>query len=235
MKKLLVAFGDSWTFGSELHTPYISSWPSLVADNLEAELLNYSTPASSVGHLVVQLFNFINQIEKYNNYKIIFMIGLSGRSRYLSYYTELMEFINITPEAVYRTGNIKDTGQPPEDITEMLPYKGIHYRYVDSEQYSNFIVAQTLFLFQNFTKLNNIDSIYFSYFDYPNLSEYKNLMDEKLLYPETITKTLTGAEYSIPEIRKNVYFENKLFHPNELGHKKIAEILLNFYENNKNN
>lgn len=235
MKNLLVTFGDSWTFGSELDKPQITSWPHLVASRLGADLLNLGTPASSIGHLVVQLFDFINQSNNYKDYKIIFMVGLSGRSRYLSYYTELNEFVNITPEAVYRTGDIKPTGQPPRDIIELLPYKAIHYRYIDSEKYANFLVAQTLFLFQNYTKLNNIDSIYFSYFDYPSLTEYKSIINNKLLYPETITQSLTGSEYSVPEIRNNVYFQNKLFHPNELGHEKIANILLTFYENNKSN
>jgi hypothetical protein len=111
MKRLLVAFGDSWTFGSELHTPQFSAWPYLLANKLNAKLLNLGTPASSIGHLVVQLFQFINQIETYKEYKIMFMVGLSGRSRYLSYFNELNEFVNITPEAVYRTGDIKPTGQ----------------------------------------------------------------------------------------------------------------------------
>ena len=235
MKKLLVAFGDSWTFGSELHTPQASSWPCIVANKLNAELINLGTPASSIGHLVIQLFDFINQCENFKDYKIIFMVGLSGRSRYLSYFTELNEFVNITPEAVYRTGDIKSTGQPPGDILELLSYKGIHYRYVDSEEYANFIVAQTLFLFQNYTRLNNIDSVYFSYFDYPNLTEYTKIVNSKLLYPETVTRSLTGEEYAIPKIRENIYFQNKLFHPNEAGHQKIAEILLNFYANNQSN
>lgn len=235
MRTLLVTFGDSWTFGSELHQPQINSWPTLVASRLNAELINLGTPASSIGHLVVQLFSFVNQIKKYNEYKIIFMVGLSGRSRYLSYFTEIDEFVNITPEAVYRTRNIKSTGQPPDDIIELLPYKGIHYRYVDSEEYSNFIVAQTLFLFQNYAQLNGIDSIYFSYFDYPDLSKYTSIVNTKLLYPETISRSLTGIEYSIPEIRESEYFKNKLFHPNELGHEQIANILLKFYENNQSN
>jgi hypothetical protein len=235
MKRLLVAFGDSWTFGSELHTPQCSSWPYLLANKLDAELINLGTPASSIGHLIVQLFQFINQIENYKDYKIIFMVGLSGRSRYLTYFNELNEFANITPEAVYRTGDIKPTGQPPGDILEMLPYKGIHYRYVDSEDYANFIVVQTLFSFQNFAKLNNIDSIYFSYFDYPDLSNYQAIVTTNLFYPTTITKALTGTEYSVPEVRENQYFQNKLFHPNEQGHKKIAEILLEFYERNNSN
>lgn len=235
MKRLLVTFGDSWTFGSELHAPQLHSWPVLVANNLDADLINLGTPASSIGHLVVQLFQFAKQITNYTNHKIIFMVGLSGRSRYLSYFNELDEFVNITPEAVYRTGDIKPTGQPPEDLLELLPYKAIHYRYVDSEKYSDFIAAQTLLLFQNFAKLHSIDSIYFSYFDYPNLTDYRHIVDCSLLYPETITKTLTGSEYTIPEIRNNLYFKNKLFHPNEQGHLAIANMLLKFYEKNKSN
>ena len=235
MKRPLVTFGDSWTFGSELHAPQLHSWPALVADSLGASLINLGTPASSIGHLVVQLFQFVDQMSLYTDYKIIFMVGLSGRSRYLSYFADLEEFVNITPEAVYRTGDIKPTGQPPNNVLELLPYKGIHYRYVDSEKYSNFIVAQTLLLFQNFTKLNNINSIYFSYFDYPNLTDYRNIINCDLIYSETITKTLTGTEYVIPDIRDNIYFQNKLFHPNEQGHRAIANLLLKFYEKNTNN
>lgn len=233
MKQLLVAFGDSWTFGSELHTPASSSWPCIVSNKLNAELLNYGTPASSIGHLVVQLFNFIDTIYKFKDYKIIFMVGLSGQSRYLSYYENLDEFVNISTEAVYRTRDILPTGQPPGNVEELLPYKAIHYRYVDSKKYTNFLTAQTLFAFQNYTRLNNIDSIYFSYFDQLDLSKYERLLETKSIYQNTITKAITGQEYDLPQIRDHCCFQGKLFHPNEFGHQAIANILLDFYETNK--
>jgi len=50
------------------------------------------------------------------------------------------------------------------------------------------------------------------------------------VYPTTITQALTGTEYSIPAIRENEYFKDKLFHPNHAGHQRIAEILRDFYD-----
>ena len=51
-----------------------------------------------------------------------------------------------------------------------------------------------------------------------------------LIYPTSITRALTGEEYSIPAIRENKYFAGKLFHPNINGHTRIAELLRDFYD-----
>lgn len=231
MKRLLVAFGDSWTFGSELDKPQTDAWPQLVADKIGAKLLNLGTPASSIGHLSVQLFDFLNQFPDYKSYKIIFMVGLTSRTRYLSYCNSLDEFVNITTDAVYRTGGIKPTGQPPEDLEHLLGLKDIQYRLVDNNNYCEFLAAQTVFLFQQFSKNNYIDAIFFNYFDNLNLSKYF-FIESSMILSKTITEELTGKNYIIPDIRNNVYFENKLFHPNERGHQAIANLLLDFYEKN---
>ena len=233
MKQLLVAFGDSWTFGSELDKPQLDAWPQLVANKMGAKLLNLGTPASSIGHLSVQLFNFLDQYPTYEKYKTIFMVGLTAQSRYLSYSNASNEFVNITTEAVYSASDIKPTGQPPEDIGHLSGVKELHYRLVDHPNYSEFLAAQTIFLFQQFTKNNYIDSIFFSYFDQLNLDKYF-FIDKKSVLNDTVTKILTGKEYAVPDIRNNVYFENKLFHPNEQGHQAIADLLLDFYEKNYN-
>ena len=234
MKQLLVAFGDSWTFGSELHNPQEHAWPRLVANKTESELLNYGTPASSIGHLTVQLFDFLHKLSNYKEYKIIFMVGLTSRSRYLSYDNKLNEFVNITPDAVYRTGDIKPTGQPPQDVEYLLSLKGIHYQLVDNDNYSEFLTAQTILLFQQLAKNNNIDCVFFSYFDQFTLDRY-NFINKQVILPDTVTKILTGQEYALPAIRNNIYFQNKLFHPNEQGHQAIADLLLDFYEKNYSN
>ena len=233
MKRLLVAFGDSWTFGSELDKPQIDAWPQQVANKIDAELINLGTPASSIGHLSVQLFNFLDQYPNHNEYKTIFMVGLTAQSRYLSYSNASNEFVNITTEAVYSTSDIKPTGEPPEDIGHLSGVKELHYRLVDHPNYSEFLAAQTIFLFQQVANNYCIDTLFFSYFDEINLQKY-SFIDQHCILPTTITKTLTGQEYKIPDIRDNVYFENKLFHPNEQGHQAIADLLLDFYEKNYN-
>ena len=234
MKRLLVAFGDSWTFGSELHDPQSDAWPQLIAGKIGAKLLNLGTPASSIGHLAVQLFDFLHKFPDYESYKIIFMVGLTSKTRYLSYSNSLDEFVNITSDAVYRTGNIKPTGQPPEDLEQLLGLKDIHYRLVNNDNYSEFLATQTIFLFQQFAKNNYINSIFFSYFEQVTFDRH-SFIDQHIILPGTVTKQLTGKDYAIPAIRDNLYFQNNLFHPNEQGHQAIADLLLDFYEKNYSN
>jgi hypothetical protein len=222
MKLLLVGFGDSWTFGSELDRPQEQSWVAQLSTMLDAEHINMGTPASSIEHTVVQLFDFVKQ--DYRDYKKIFMVGLSGSTRYLTYSNQLKEFVNITPEANYRTGNIQKTGQPPDVVTEFSTLAGELYRMVECAEYNQFLIDRTLFLFDNYCKQNNIDVVYFSYFD-PVATDI-----DVALYPTTITRALTGAEYNLPEIRNSKYFAGKLFHPNIVGHTRIAEILKDFYD-----
>jgi hypothetical protein len=225
MKKLLVSYGDSWTFGSELDLPRDCNWTTILGKKQNWEILNLSCPASSIGHLAVQLFQYIEQSVQYQDYKKIFMVGLTGTTRYLSYSNQLKEFINITPEANYRTGNIDYTGRPPDVLREFNTLSTETYKLVECIEYNQFIIKQTIMLFENYCQLNNIDIIFFSYFDY--------LVNDSIhYYPESITKTLTGKEYSLPDIRNNKYFHGKLFHPNQIGHERITEILLDFYDKN---
>ena len=230
MKTLLVGFGDSWTFGSELDRPQQQSWVAQLASMLGAEHINFGTPASSPGHLMVQLFDFIKKDYNRDEYKIIFMVGISGSTRYLSYSNRLEEFINITPEAVYRTGDILPTGQPPDVVDNTYELFKQTYQMVEHPAYNQFLIAQTIFAFQQYSLYNEIDCLFFSYFDPIDVSLYQSALYDHTVYSTTITQALTGQEYSIPEIRSNEYFEGKLFHPNIKGHARIAQLLKEFYD-----
>jgi hypothetical protein len=228
MKTLLVGFGDSWTFGSELDRPQEQSWVVHLANRFEADYINLGTPASSIEHTVVQLFDYIKDSALYADYKKIFMVGLTGTTRYLSYSNTLDEFVNITPEANYRTGDIHHSGRPPEVVKEFSRLSGEMYRMVESLTYNQYIATKTIFTFQNYCQQNNIDVLFFSYFDQVDVNP--KIVNTELVYPITITEALTGQEYSLPEIRENQYFEGKLFHPNTTGHIQIARLLKNFYD-----
>jgi hypothetical protein len=227
MKRLLVAFGDSWTFGSELDLPRQQPWPTHLAEKLSAEAINLGTPASGIEHTLVKLFDWIGTSGNYNNYKKIFMVGLSGTTRYLTYSNQLKEFVNITPEANYRTGNIHVSGCPPEVVSNFGTLSGEMYRIVESHEYNQYIATKTVFAFQNYCAQNNIDVLFFSYFDLAQV-DYR-VVDSRIIYPTTITKALTGQEYSLPDICQHPYFVGKLFHPNADGHKQIAQILYDQY------
>jgi hypothetical protein len=233
MKPLLVGFGDSWTFGSELDIPQEQNWLTQLGCRLNADTVNMSTPASSIGHLAVQLFDFV---KLQHTGQIVFLVGLTGSSRYLSYSNELDEFVNITPQLVYRTTQPEPppgrpaTGQPPDVIEHMRPLADAVYRYADCEQYRSFVTAQTILLFQNYCGFNNITVKFFSYFDMAGLSNYNQVINLEHLYPTTITQAMTGQEYVLPDILDNPYFAGKLFHPNQHGHERIAQILYDFLQ-----
>ena len=131
MKQTIVGFGDSWTFGSELDRPAEQCWLTQLATAMDADYCNMSTPASSIGHLTVQLFDFIQQNPNFENNKLIFMVGLTGLTRYLSYSNRLNEFINITPEANYQSSNIHQSGRPPDVVKEFRTLSGEMYRMVE--------------------------------------------------------------------------------------------------------
>jgi hypothetical protein len=224
-KTLLVAFGDSWTFGSELDIPREDPWVKHLADRLGVEYVNMGVPASSIGHTAVQLFDFIKQYPNFETYKLIFMVGLTAPSRYLSYNNKDKEFINITSEAPYSTSNIHFSGRPPACVMHMQDYAQLTYRHVEDGVYNEFLGVQTVFQFQQFCFYNKIDCLFFSYFDKLVTDNYGYMIRKDLIYPTTITCALTGEEYDLPGIRENQYFAGKLFHPNALGHQRIAELL----------
>lgn len=230
MKKVLVGFGDSWTFGSELEYPSKQCWLTQLATTMNVEHCNMSMPASSIGHLTVQLFNFIKQNPNFENSKLIFMVGLTGLTRYLSYNNANSEFVNITPEAVYSTTKNSNSNRPPDTVDYMSQLAQLTYKQVEDAKYNEFITAQTITLFQQFCNYNEIDCLFFSYFDKPVFINYEHMIAKDYIYPTTITEALTGNEYSIPDIRNNKYFDGKLFHPNALGHTRIAELLKEFYD-----
>ena len=87
---ILVGFGDSWTYGSELEKPKEQNWLYHLSVLLNCKTVNMSTPASGVEHTVVQLFDFIQNTQHTTNKKI-FAVGLSGLTRYLSYSNRLEE------------------------------------------------------------------------------------------------------------------------------------------------
>jgi hypothetical protein len=226
----IVGFGDSWTFGSELDHPDKQCWLAQLSTMMNTRFCNMSTPASSIGHLSVQLFDFVKNNPNFEDNQLIFMVGLTGLTRYLSYSNAKGQFVSITPEAVYCTKDIHSSGRPPENLPFMDALAKQTYMLTEDAVYNEFLVAQQISLFQQFCNYNEIDCIFFSYFDMPTFNNYGHMIVKDLVYPTSITQALTGQEYSIPKIRDNKYFTGKLFHPNIDGHTRIAELLRDFYD-----
>ena len=226
MKTLLVGFGDSWTIGAELPDPPNQNWVVQVAKRLTAEYINLGTSGTGVEHLMVQLFKFLQIKEQYTEYKIIFMIGLSGASRYLSYSNERKEFISITPNACYRTTNVDPGGRPPEVANDFVNISYNMYTMVDCAEYNNFVAAKTVFAIQQYCRNNNIDCIFFSFWESPDFMGYP--IDTNYVCEKPMTEILAGLPIG-EEILKHPYFVGNMFHPNLVGQIKMAEIIYDYY------
>lgn len=226
MKTLLVGFGDSWTIGAELPDPPNQNWVVQVAKRMGAEYINLGTSGTGVEHLTVQLFNFLKTKEQYADYKIIFMVGMSGASRYLSYCNQRKEFISITPNACYRTTGIDPGGRPPEVANDFVNVSYNVYTMVDCAEYNNFIAAKTVFAIQNYCKNNNIDCIFFSFWEAPDFLGYP--VDTKYVCPTPMTELLTGMSMS-PELLEHEYFAGNMFHPNLAGQTQMSELIYDYY------
>jgi hypothetical protein len=224
MKTVLVAFGDSWTFGSELDIPREDPWPTHLARLINAESVNMGVPASGIGHIVLQFFNFLKQ-EQYQTHKKVFMVGLSGATRYLSYSNQHDEFVDITTEAVYRTQHIHPSGGPPPTLNAEFNILSTEtYKRVQHTTWDTFLAAQVIALIQNYCKNQNIKCYFFSYFDKIDFTQFDYILDQSTIQTQTITEVLTGKLYT-QGVMDHPYFEGKLFHPNLNGHKQIAKIL----------
>lgn len=226
MKTLLVGFGDSWTVGAELPDPPNQNWVVQIAKRLNAEYINLGTSGTGVEHLLVQLFDFLKTKEQYADYKLVFMVGMSGASRYLSYSNERKEFISITPNACYRTTDIDPGGKPPEVANDFVNISYNMYTVVDCAEYNSFITAKTIFAIQNYCKNNHIDCIFFSFWETPDMSGYP--IDTNYVCPTPMTELLTGMSMG-PELLNHEYFVGNMFHPNLAGQTKMSELIYDYY------
>lgn len=226
MKTLLVGFGDSWAVGAELPDPPNQNWVVQVATRLGAEYINLGTSGTGVEHLMVQLFKFLQTKERYDGYKIIFMVGLSGTSRYLSYCNTRKEFISITPNACYRTTDIDPGGRPPDVANNFTNIAYNIYSMVDCAEYNNYVAAKTVFAIQQYCKNNDIDCIFFSFWESPDFLGYP--IDTKYVCKTPMTELLTNMPIC-DEIQKHPYFVGNMFHPNLAGQTKMSELIYDYY------
>lgn len=209
MKTLLATFGDSWTYGSELENPKTESWTAHVGADYTT-VYNMGVPASSIGHLAVQLDTLLNKVDITKFDKRVFVFGLTSQSRYLFNDNVRNEFVNGTSEGVYRT-QIQGNGRPPELVEYMSDFMWEYYRRIDSDAYQVQQCSQTVAFLQGWCLQNNVQDVYISYFENQNFNRFVNL-------DSIINAGLAiGLKYSA--------FSK---HPDANGHKEIAKTIKDF-------
>jgi len=209
VKKLLATFGDSWTFGSELEDPQTECWTAQLREYFSC-VFNMGTPASSIGHIVVQLEKLLTQINLKEFDSCTFVFGLTSPSRYLMFDNLKNEYVNVTSEAVYYT-NINSNGHPPNVADHLAKFSWDFYRDVEHNELQKHTASQVVAFLQGWCRQNKVHDIYMSYFEDQLFNQFVDI--DKVI----------GQGKSLSLDRK--YFRDTSSHPNKDGHTYIASLV----------
>jgi hypothetical protein len=220
----LICFGDSWAVGAELQKnqePFVH-W---TAQKLNIPYMNYGKEGSSLGlilHTIVSKLDAIAQDD-------IVIVIVPPDTRW---YDENHE------RGFYSVQNWQ---------------RDEYLKFVNNKTLEWFIYHHALFVYTIQKLLDNIGCQYILAHNYGQISEYKKyklpIDFSKFLNQYSLTDILSGyivewkgypdfspdtMEYGLryhldgppDSLFSGVYFENCKSHPNELGHKKIAELIL---------
>ena len=209
---LVVTLGDSWPAGAELDTGE-KTFGELIASHYNAEFYNVAEGGTSNFHLMLQLKKLLSMPDvKDKNVLAIFFITHHSRSLSIE------------------NGKVKSLTVHNED-----------------EYYKNFTDETSIFMhnilfssLQNVCKVNNISDKYI--FGWTKF-ELDNIVDKNKFFNngETTCLNMFKVYENDPTDDPNFiyydynhYIRPKVDHPNQLGHKTIANNLINWINNAKN-
>lgn len=223
----IYCFGDSWAAGAELaegQHPFLH-W---VAQRLCMPYQNFGQIGSSLG---IILHSIIIHLEKIKSTDVVIVIvppdtRWYDQSQALGFYT-LMSW------------------QRDEYFDKFLNKKTLEW----------FIYHHSLFIYTIQKLLNDAGCRYIMAHNYGQIGDYKKyslpIDYSKFLNEQSLTELLSGHQMEWqsypgqtalkhtqdgppPEMFSGVYFAGCETHPNELGHKKIAELMLEMKELKRN-
>jgi hypothetical protein len=207
---VLIGFGDSWAVGDDLN-PGEKHYLQLAAEQFQIPWINFAVGSSSVPHLIVQFKNFIDT--KYfpkNHYHAVFFLTAQERSFY--YDQDTKELQHLCPSS-----------------NPTNPY----YRNYNREL-GNFTLNTTILALQQLCSIYSVQDYYMlGWQTNPLWAEVDHTKIWKSgKFPITQTFHGTDNQHDLstlhghgPNGQRNECFDRGLFHPNQLGHRRIAQSL----------
>jgi lysophospholipase L1-like esterase len=218
MRKLLLSFGDSWTYGAELPEADREqlNFTAQLANLLQIDQINnFGEVGSSISHLQIQLRNAINDGQiPINQAETTAVFFLTGQERFL-FFDHRGEFANLTASGYIARPLQYDLRDQFDKIYNFY-YKNIHSTAAD-------IITLNI----NLLALQAICQEY-------NIKDYYISGWEKLkLWPEVNTSRIyaLGQQHCGDLLNLDHNFKNDQYivpwgtHPNAVGHKLIAQAL----------
>jgi hypothetical protein len=205
---LLYTLGCSFTYGQELPNPSIQSWPSLVADTLNYDLVNRGRPGCGNNYIVKTA---MKEVPKLKPDLVIVAWTSCGR----------LEFSDRYGVFDIWAGCQRKWENPRPHRDDLIQY--ITSFHNDSHQYRNWL--RQVILLQDFFKLRNINYLFLNTFDNQQLNrrhmknsmEYVDLIDvDKFTgWPYHGTVDWTNGSKNLPG-----------GHPSEEGHQLIKNAVI---------
>lgn len=205
MSKRLVVFGDSWPYGWDLK-PGEKPFGELIAENLNYHYSLFAEPETSIENMVLQFNRFIKQKD---NMECVALFCMTEPSRSL-YFSNGPKITSVMWDG------------PNQDDAVSQAY----YRYIHSAELDFFRLTQSLIVLQSLCRHYNITDYYVNSFSQINWNQLDLVgVDMSKVYGQGNVSFLDffGCKYVDPN---NMYFiGGDTAHPNQLGHKLIAEKL----------
>jgi len=210
IKKRLISFGDSWPRGSELLTNQ-KPFGELLAEQLGcAEFSNYSQPASSVNHLLVQLRKHLARLSS---------MGLDP-SEWMAVFCLTDQHRGSTAwqgEWIFQNAN-GGFGGPHADRSIVATVNDHYWKYTHSNELSDLNTNSSMLALQSICKTHHIDDYYIAGWQ------------KFVFWPEVnLNKIYKSAQVSCNDlVGANLASGG---HPNQQGHESIADALYQWMVN----
>jgi hypothetical protein len=224
---MIYCFGDSWGYGSELDLSYEKPFINLISEDLDIPFINKSVEGSSFGHITHEIFNY----NTFTNNDLVLVIVPPDIRWYFENINNNISTLMV-PNEDFLTDKTIDVVRKSELTlyVNTITHRKIWYEY-----------HQSLFLFslQEFFKQNGIHFLFIH--NYGELKIYKPfndllLRENFLNFERSLTSLLTNLgdinlmdkqlDGPYKDMFVGEFFEGKGYHPNQLGHQEIKNIIL---------
>lgn len=224
---MIYCFGDSWGYGSEMDLSHEKPFINLISEDLKIPFINKSVEGSSFGHITHEIINYSG----FNSNDFVIVIIPPDIRWYFENINNNISTLMVPNEDFINDKSIDEVRKSELKLyVDTITHRKIWYEY-----------HQSLFIFtlQEFFKKTNLHFLFVH--NYGKLKIYKPFNDliskENFLnFNKSLTGILTNLE-DINLIEKQLdgpidnmfigkFFEGNGYHPNQLGHYEIKNIIL---------
>ncbi len=205
----LVTFGDSWPAGAELR-PNEVPYGKVLAEMLEFDFQNYAEHASSNDCQILQLKTFLQQNDPAGTVAVFFITSPTR--------TLLIDY-NGKTKKIYPWADISKGEEPY-----------YYFKYFHTPLFEQFRFHITMLSLQRICQVHNIKDFYIvgwsqCNFDFPGIDKSKIFQQGTVNCADLFG---VNGEHEFTRASSNLYVYPNHDHPNQQGHKLIAQTLFDW-------